>query len=282
MKWRYGPIALIVGVLFASWCTLPVFATSLKITPLEYRTTLETNEKKKGFVDISNPSAEKLTLSFEVQAFRQIDDQGGIEFYDDKDITKGVLLDLDSVELGPHETLRLMFLIDGAKLPHGEVFAAILANTVPGTSESVAQSVRVGTILEITNGSAGTHKGSITSFSAPIVQVGDSISATFTVRNEDSTGQVGGFRPTIAVAVKPYAASTTDGPLVFAGRSRTVSYRAQGNYFGLVWLQAGIGNSSMGQFVFVATGYWRWLGPMMIIALGVFIATLIYTNRKKH
>jgi hypothetical protein len=257
-------------------------AASLKVTPLQYRTTLTSGEKKKGFVDISNPGAESLTVNFEVQAFRQIDDQGGIEFYDDADVSKGILLDLDSVELGPHEVLRLMFLIDGNKLPHGEAFAAILANTVPDTAKGIAQAVRVGTILEITNGKAGDHKGSVTTFSAPFIQVGEEISATFTIRNDDGAGQTGGFRPTVAVDVRPYSSSSVEGPLVFVGRSRTVSYRAPGNYFGFVWLQASASDSSKGQFAFVATGYWRWLGPLMIVALGGLITMGIYTTRKKH
>lgn len=282
MRWsRILTILALAGVV----ACVPVWrasASSLKIAPLEYRTALTAGEKKKGYVDISNPSAETAMVTFEVQAFRQIDDRGDIEFYDDKDVARGILLDLDSIELGPHEALRLMILIDSDKLPHGEIFAAILASTVPDTVKGVAQAVRVGTILEITNGSAGTHRASVTSFSAPFLQIGEAVTATFTVRNDDTTGQAGGFRPAVAVNVAPYSSTSVEGPLVFVGRSRTVSYRAPGNYFGFVWLQARVGESSKGQVAFVATGYWRWLGPLMAVALGGLIVMSIYTKRKKH
>jgi hypothetical protein len=254
-------------------------AVSLKITPLEYRTSLAQHEKKKGFVDISNPDPQAVELAFEVQAFRQIDDQGGIEFYDDEGVTAGILLDLESAELGPREVLRLYFVIDASKLPVGDVYAAVLAHTVPTDATGTAQAVRVGTILEISNGVATNRRSTVAGFSAPFFQVGERISSQFVVHNDS---QRGGFRPTVTMAVSPYSTKEVEGPLVFAGRSRTVDYSARGNYFGPVWLQATVQDSSKGQWVFAMTGYWRWLGPLIIISGTLLVGMALYTRHKKH
>jgi hypothetical protein len=259
-----------------------VSAESLRIVPLEYQTTVKVGEKQKGYVDISNPEANTVEVGFEVQAFRQIDDKGNIEFYTDKSISSGIILDLDSVEMGPHEVLRLMFFIDGTKLPQGEVFAAILAHTVPRNTSGAAQSVRVGTILEITNGTPGAHTASIGDFSAPFFQFSDRVSAQFVVKNEDSTGGTGGFRPQLTFDVAPYSTKQVKGPLVFTGRSRGVAYSQPGNYFGFVWLRAQVGTSSAGSWAFVITGYWRWLAPMVFMALITLVIAVYVTRRKKH
>lgn len=259
-----------------------VGAESLRIAPLEYRTTVKAGEKQKGYVDISNPEINTVEVKFEAQAFRQIDNAGNIEFYTDKAISSGIVLDLDSVELGPHEVLRLMFFIDSTKLPQGEVFAAILARTVPKDATGTAQSVRVGTILEITNGTPSAHSASIGDFSAPFFQFSDRVSAQFVVKNEDPTSGNGGFRPQLTFDVAPYSTKQVEGPLVFAGHSRSVAYSQPGNYFGFIWLQARVDDSTKGTLSFVVTGYWRWLGPMLIVALVSLLAMVRYTRHKKH
>jgi len=259
-----------------------VGAVSLKMAPLRYQTVLAQSGKQKGYVDVSNPTSQTINLKFEVQAFRQIDDQGGVEFYDDKAISAGVLLDLDAIDLAPYEALRLYFLIDGKKLPSGEVFAAILARTIPNDTDGVAQAVRVGTILEITNGQAGAHQASISSFTAPFLQIGEQITARFVVKNDATSTSGGGFRPQLSFSVKPYSAQEVEGPLVFADRSRTVDYKASGNYFGFVWLEVGTGSSSKGALSFVVTGYWRWLGPMVVFAVISLIFALRFSSHKKH
>ncbi|MEO5948920.1 MAG: hypothetical protein ABIP74_00800 [Candidatus Saccharimonas sp.] len=277
-------VAVIMAILIASvgFAVPQAEAVSLKIAPLRYQAILVKNEKKKGFVDISNPSAQPLHLKFEVEAFRQINDQGDIEFYDNAAVSAGVLLDLDSIELGPREALRLYFVIDGTKLPLGEVFAAVLARTVPGAKEGAAQSVRVGTILEITNGQAGSRSASISAFSAPFFQIGEQVSAHFEVKNDATIAQGGGFHPDVTFSVNPYSTQNVQGPLVFAGHARTVDYKTSGNYFGFVWLQVGVGNSSRGTLAFVMIGYWRWLGPMIIFAALSLLVALRHTLHKKH
>jgi len=193
-----------------------------------------------------------------------------------------VLLDLDSIDLSPYEVVRLYFMIDGVKLPSGEVFAAILAHTIPNNTDGAVQAVRVGTILEITNGKAGSHSASISEFSAPFFQFGEQISAHFVVKNDDPETQGGGFRSTLNFSVKPYSSQDVQGPLVFAGHSRDVDYKTSGNYFGFVWLQTGVGSSSKGSLSFVMTGYWRWLGPMIIVACISLFVALRHTLHKKH
>jgi len=257
-------------------------AISLKIAPLRYQTTLAQSGKQKGYVDVSNPNAQSVHLKFEVQAFRQIDNQGGVEFYADKAVSAGVLLDLDSIDLAPYEVVRLYFMIDGAKLPAGEVFAAILAHNIPKDTDGAVQAVRVGTILEITNGKPASHSASISEFTAPLFQFGEQISAHFVVKNDDPATQGGGFRLNLNFSVKPYSSQDVQGPLVFAGHSRDVDYKASGNYFGFVWLQTGVGSSSKGSLSFVMIGYWRWLGPMIIVACISLFVALRHTLHKKH
>lgn len=269
-------------VLCATISAPSVSAVSLRITPLQYKTTLKSGEKLQGYVDIANPESNAVDVTFEVQAFRQIDDEGGIEFYDDEAISEGVMLDLQSVELGPREALRLMFLLDGTKLPQGEVFAAILARTMPHDAQGSAQAVRVGTILEITNGIAGAHKASIEGLSASFLQVGEGLSARFVVRSDDKGSQTTGFRPKVTVSIAPYSTREVDGPLVFAGHSRAVDYKESGNYFGFMRIQASVDGIAKGQLIFAMTGYWRWLGPLMILSILSLISMAVYTRRKKH
>lgn len=274
---------IIAATLCSLGCTIffayAAGATSLQIAPLRYETTLKSGEAKKGYVDISNPSAVATEVRFEVQAFRQVDDEGNLEFYDDDAVSAGVLLDLKSIDLSPNETLRLYFLIDGKKLPSGESYAAILARTVPSGTTGSAQAVRVGTILEITNGEPGTHSASISDFSAPLLQIGESIESMYVVHND---GDTSAFRPTITMGIQPYSSKDVEGPLVFAGRSRTVTYKASGDYFGPVWLQAATGNSLKGQLVFVVTGYWRWVVPLIIFGIVCAFAIIRLLRRKKR
>lgn len=279
---RSVAIGVIVLLALASAPVSPASAVSLRVTPLKYQTTLKSGEKQTGHVDISNPEADTVDVAFEVQAFRQTNNEGSIEFYDDEAVSAGVLLDLKTVELGPHEVLRLMFQVDGTRLPQGEVFAAILAHTVPHDAQGSAQAVRVGTILEITNGTPGAHKASVDELTAPFLQIGDGISATFVVRNDDLTTQTTGFHPPVTVRVSPYAKREVVGPLVFAGHSRTVAYKDPGNYFGFVRMQVSTSDSSKEQLVFAMTGYWRWLGPLMFVSVILLIAMAMYMRRKKH
>ena len=83
-------------------------ALSLRIAPLSYETTLGRGESKKGFVDIANSDTTVQTVKLEVQAFRQVGDDGSLQYYTDERIAAGIRLDYDEVAIGPHQTLSLI------------------------------------------------------------------------------------------------------------------------------------------------------------------------------
>lgn len=258
-----------------------VHATSFVMRPLIYDDVLKTGEKKRGFVDISNPSGATLELKTSIQAFRQINDQGGLEFFDNEHVSSGILLDLDSFTLKPHETLRLYFLIDGARLPEGDVFAAVFVSTVPEKTSGASVSVRVGTLLIIKNGTATSHKADIESLEASVFQFGEAITTRMYVRNVADEKAQTGFFPEITVALQPYTAKSATGPLVFAGRTRTIDYREIGNYFGPIRIDAGTGDSHKTRIIFAVTGYWRWLAPLILVLIS-FLAALFKRRYSKH
>lgn len=270
-------LSMAIVLMLSVWLytTYSVSAQSLKIAPLIYDdATLGKGEVKKGFVDISNPESTKNTVALQVKAFRQIDDEGGLEFYASEQVAAGVKLDFDRVTLEPRGAMRVYFVLDGAKLPQGDVFAAVLASTIPDGTAAAAQSVSVGTLLVIQNGTPSSHQADITSFTTSWLQIGDGLSAAMKLHNPADPKSATGFFPSVRVAIQPYGATTVKGPLLFAGRTRSVEYRQNGDYFGLIYLKASSGSSEKGQIVFAITGYWRWLAPIiaavviMILVLG--------------
>lgn len=269
-------VAMLLGAFFIHTDTAS--AASLKIAPHSYDTTLQKAEVKKGFIDLSNPSNEGIRVSLSVEAFRQIDDEGSLEFYKSEQLTSGVKLDYESISIGPREAYRIYFLLDGSKLPEGDVFGAIFASTVPQTGAGSAQSVRVGTILTIQNGTPVEHRAEIVGFETALLQIGDRLNATFKVQNPSDPKKATGFYPTIRVSTAPYGGKDVKGPLLFAGRTRVVDYSQAGNYLGPIWVSASVSDSSKGQFVFAVTGYWRWLAPVITLAL-LLVTYMLYQSK---
>jgi hypothetical protein len=255
---------------------------SLKIAPQSYDATLQKAEVKKGYVDVSNPGGESVRVKLEVQAFRQIADDGSLEFYDSEQVRAGVQLDYETLTLGPREAYRVYFLLDGNKLPQGDVFGAIFVSTIPDSSPGSAQAVRVGTILTLQNGTPTAHTANITSFATSWLHIGEGLSSTIVVTNPADPKSSTGFYPNITVSTAPYGSRDVKGPLVFAGRTRTVDYKATGDYFGPIWFGANIGDSKRGQFIFAVTGYWRWLAPLLLVILvvGTAVSVRVIRGRK--
>lgn len=271
--------AVVIGflILASSIVSAPsAGAEALKIAPLKYEATLAVGESKKGFVDVSNPTYEPVTVNLSVQAFRQIDDDGTLEYYDSEQISAGVLLDLTEIELKPRGAMRVYFLLDSSKLPSGDVFAAIFASTVPTDKRGARQSVQVGTLLLLTNGTPSSHQADVTDITGAWVQIGDGLTATITVHNPAPEDLATGFFPEITVKTQPYSETTVQGPLLFAGRTRVVEYRQPGNYFGLIRIVADAGGEQGTKWAFVVTGYWRWLAPLIV---GVLVGMLAIMHR---
>lgn len=263
-----------------------VAASGMSIAPLEYRASLGAGEFKKGYIDVVNPDATTIVVQFSVQAFRQVDNQGGLQFYDNPAITKGVQLDLESVELGPREGARVYFQLDASSLPSGDVFAAIFATSEPNKQNVLTlPSARVGTLLMIQNGTPPKHHAEVAAIDTDWLQIGDAVTARLLIKNTDpSGGSAIGFSPTIDVALQPYTMRSVNGPLIFAGFSREVIYRQPGNYFGPLVINASIDGISATRLVFVVTGFWRWLAPLILVAIVLVLVVLRHhlTSQKRR
>lgn len=269
-----------MGLLFVA--SPAVGAEALKIAPLKYEDTIDAGQTRKGFVDVSNPTYEQVTVNLRVQAFQQIDDDGSLEFYDDERVQAGVLLDLKTLTLEPRGAMRVYFLLDGNKLPSGDVFAAIFASTEPQDGGGTNQSVQVGTLLLLTNGTPSSHQADVVDMSGAWLQMGDGLSATIALHNPADEKTYTGFSPDVTVKAQPYSEQTVRGPLLFAGRTRAVEYVQAGNYFGPMRIVASAGGEQGTKWIFAITGYWRWLAPLLlaVIAAGVAIIRRNWPGRR--
>jgi hypothetical protein len=254
-------------------------ALSLKVAPLEYRTSLSKGEKKKGYIDISNPTTEKMTVTTSVQAFKQIDDEGTIQFYDDEALTAGVRLDLDKFELGPREALRMYFLLDSTKLPSGDVFGAIFFTTSPVAAKAgVGQAVKLGTILSLVNGTPGSREATISGLDVPFFNFSSQVQGSYTISNTADPSGSTGFYPQVKLSTAPVGDTKEQaGKLVFAGRSRTNSFSVDLPPLGIYRIEAKYGNSSHSRWVFVMTP----LALTVIIILLVLVSVYHRLQRRR-
>lgn len=241
----------------------PVAASSIRLQPAIVRGSLGTGEKQKGYIDVINPDSSKIAVSFSVQAFRQKDDSGAVEFYEDAQLSRGLLLDLNEVELGGHEALRLYYQADAAVLPDGDVLAAIFATVKPTEDAPAAQAVRVGTLLVLQNSVTPKRQLAITELSASPLQFGASLRADFALRND--APPVNGFFPQISVTTAPYGKQLVDGPLVTSGRQRQISYVKPGSYVGPIKITVSVEGAQRSRWVFAVTGFWQWLLPLILV-----------------
>ena len=275
---------IIVGVMVAGMLSSFTPATSsalgLKVAPLEYKATLKENEKKQGFIDVSNPSSKPVLVGISVQAFKQIDDDGGLQFYDDELISAGIKPDLPSVELGPREAARVFFTIDSKALPEGDVFAAVFFTTDPKQPQNgVGQLVRVGTILSLVNKNPGSRKAEITAFSLPIVQLTSQVSGTYRVKNTGPEGS--GFYPTVEVSSWPGGKKKqVESSLVFGGRERSNDFKYDLGY-GIHRVEAVYGSSSKSQWI-ISVAPWMLVATMLVIAVIGIELLLLKRRRKSH
>lgn len=280
-KWIVGLVIFTaaLGVAYAPVAS----AESVRITPLQYRAELAQGEVKKGSVDIANPSSETLELKLYVNGFSQVDDKGNLRFFEDEQIKAGLLLDYDTVTLAPYQTLRLFFIADGTKLPPGDVFGVIFAETLAANHPGTNTAVRVGTLVMLSNGTPGPRQAKISDLSTPFFQFGDTVSGTAKITNPAPRDKATGFSPEIKVAVTPWGAHTTAvGPLVFAGNSRMVDFEVPSNQFGLYTVSLQAGGDTQSARVFLVTGWWRIIVPIVLVVCiaGVVVCVKLQVWRK--
>jgi hypothetical protein len=271
---------IIIGALSILLCltvTVDSYALGLKVAPLEYRTTLKKGEMQEGFIDVSNPSAQEVTIKTSIQAFRQINDDGGLKFYDDEQIATGIRPELETFTLEARQALRLYFTIDSTKLPKGDIFAAIFLTSSTSTPRTgVGQLVRVGTLLSIVNQTPGERKAEITGLNLPFLQFSNSVQGSYKIKNV-GTG-ANGFYPT--VAVKESLGGLTKkqtSSLVFGGRERENDFTLATGV-GLRYIEVGYGESRRGAWVLL-------LEPWMVAVIGILgliiVTELVLLRRRR-
>lgn len=250
---------------------------SLKIQPLEYREFLEPGEKKKGFIDISNPTYETQQVKVDAQAFKQINDKGELSFYDSDIVHAGIKTDYESFKLAPRQVLRMVFIVDGAKLPAGNIFATIFFTTQPADANDSGQQVRVGTILALTNKTSPSQHVAISKLDLAPLQVGDRVEGDITVKNTGDPKKETGVYPKLKLQIDPLFESSFsfEGPLVFPGISRQKTFSLQSNRVGVYRLNVvdRTGNILASQWFFAATG---WTRPALLGVLFLIFAYVIY------
>jgi hypothetical protein len=253
---------------------------ALGVQPLQYTETLKKGERKKAFVDISNPSMQPVTVRLKVQAFKQVDDKGTLSFYDNQKITDGIQLDYQEVEIPAKKALRLYFVVDGAKLPTGDVLAAIFAQTKPDSGAG-APAVRVGTLLILTNDTPGVRQAEITRFSVPWLQVGARMSGQVTIKNTAPVGSTSGFFPTVTISSWPFGKPVAiHGPLIYTGITRTIPFEGPSNQLGVYKLTASFGTSHREVWTVIITGVWRWI--IITITVAVLVAGWVFIRHRRR
>lgn len=274
-------IPLALAVLFPQ----VTHSMGLKITPLKYEETLEVGEEKTGYVDVANPNDQTITVSSEVQAFRQINSRGDLEFYGSERYKEAIQIDVEEFELEPREAARVRFDIDSSALPEGGVYAALFfETTAQETSEdisSIGTSARVGTLLILQNGE-GVKSGRIDDLNLSFWQLGDGIEGSLAYHNSDEEKAIG-FNPELKTQVTPWGGVTDmESGLVLPGVTRELAVNQPGDYLGLIPVTVidDTTGSEKNTWVFAVTGLWRLILPVFLLTL---LGSLILQRYfKKH
>lgn len=276
MKRLFAGGLVLIGLLGAL-CTAQVGALGLKVAPLEYKATLEQDERLQGFVDVSNPSGQTVNVQTTVQSFRQIDNDGGLQFFEDERISAGIKPELPSFELGPREAARIAFTIDSRVLPEGDVYAALFFTTEPRQPMGgVGQSVRVGTILSLVNKTPGARQAQVTGLDVPFLQFSDTVAGSYVIKNTGPDGT--GFYPSVQLESWPGGQSKqVDSSLVFGGRERRNDVSLRLGY-GIHYVKAGYGDSEKGQWVALIA---PWMVAVGLLVLLVVSAEIMLLKRRR-
>lgn len=253
---------------------------ALQLQPLQYVETLKKDERKQGFIDIYNPQSRTIDVSLQVQGFRQTDTKGNLAFYDNPQLSRGIELSLSSAQIPAHKTLRLVFIVDGTKLPTGDVFAAIFAEAKPDGQAGIGTTVRLGSLLILTNQTPGVRQAAVERLDLGWLQIGTGIHGSTEIKNTAPVGTASGFFPTVTVSAWPSGGSwQLTGPLIQSGNSRTILINETTNQFGLYRIRVTTDSSYRERWVVLVTGYWRWLSVVIVIIAGAATVLLVRWRR---
>lgn len=274
-------LALVIVSSFLAANVSDVSAAGIKIAPLEYKTSLKNNERKQGYIDVSNPSDYAVTVVSSVRGFTQTDSSGTLQFYEDEQLEAGIRTELTGFTLQPRESLRLFFEVDAAKLPKGNVFAAIFfTSELQRKVSGVAQEVRLGTLLSLTNGTPVAEKATITELSIPFVQIGTKATGSYVVRNDTSKSEATGFYPAVTVSVSQGYTQKQRSSLVFSGIARSNDFETDTIGPGIHKITVSYDDSGKSSWVIVMPG---WLLIVALITLiVVLVELLLWIRRQKR
>lgn len=279
---------LIIGGMALVHGTSVSAADNLQIRPLQYREVLDIGQQKKGVVDIANGSDEAVNVALKVQFFKQVSDDGTLQFYDNPDEAAAITLDVTDIELKAKESARIGFTADSSKLPQGDVFGVIFATTKhEGAPQTIVPSVQVGTLLLLQNGKPGPRAAAIADLNLDFFQFSSQVKGSVAVKNPARGDQLTGFFPVMKVSVGPWGNETKfEGPLVYAGRTRTFDFSVPSNQFGIFKVTVSANNATQSRYVFLVTGVWRVIVPVAIVlailgTLGFFAIRRVHYARAK-
>lgn len=268
MKFVYTCIVAALGIVLLN--IEPVGASSLKIAPLVFKDQIQPGEVRKSYIDVSNTSDQEISVTTEIEAFKQVDQSGELAFYQKAEYSGGIVLDYDSFTLGPRETLRLYFALDARKLPVGGVHAAIFFKTAYATDSTqtgIQPMVRVGALLVVNNSSKPADI-QVQKIRTPFVQFGKDIRTEIDLKNisPGDSGVAGAAN--VRASLWPFGGTKElESPLIFPGITRTVHTEIPSNYFGFVRLQASVGDDESHSWLFAVTGYGRFIAGAFVVAV---------------
>lgn len=282
--------SLIIGLVLSLAAAPYVIASmpALKLAPLKYVTQLQPGHPKDGALDISNPTDTRLRIVTEVQAFRQMNNQGDLQFYPDEALQAAVQLSSTDFIIGPREAIRVHFRINPNLLPSGGVYGVIFFRTVPETGDSKANqimtSARVGTLLILTVGDKGSRQGSM-AVRVPFLSFGSGIRGMVEYTNTNRARDAVAYSPALGVRTGFFGGDARlTGPLVFPGRTRSVPLERPGNYVGFVPVRVNDTNGhapAKTVWTFAVTGVWRVVFGVALLAL-LAIGYVRYGKRSRR
>lgn len=265
------------------WWNDTAYMTSfLRVSPLQYKEQLELGAEKVGYVDVSNPDDFEVTITTEVQAFRQINSEGDLEFYDDEHVQKGINVDVDTFELGPREAARVFFEIDTNRLPEGGVYAALLFRSSKGDLNSgtshISTTTRAGPLLILENGDGGVREGGISQLDMPWWQFGSGISGRVAFKASEDSQKALAFEPQLGTDIPLAGDEAMSSGLVFPGNTREFTLERDGHYLGIfpVSVTDSVTGDNQRQWILAVTGVWQIILPAFLAAIAASIGLQRY------
>lgn len=269
-----------IGVSFLGLHAHPAEAAppELRLSPLKYEASLELGRSKVGYVQIDNPTGTSVSASLEVQGFRQINNDGSLEYFDDERLSAGIIPGVREVQIGPRESVRVKFTVNPNVLGPGGAYGVLFVRAKSGelAASQINTSARVGTLIILDVAGSGTRAGAIRDVQIPSLSWGAAdLPLRFSFSNTGSGGGALAFAPKFEISGAGGSLKST-GPFVFPGRTRSVDARLKlGSHFGpaTLTIRDTVTGQEVKRQIWVVSGIWRWVIPLFLV--GIVIAGLL-------